>query len=68
LTVYTKFLTPSQHALVLIRDNKKDQMTARFGFGEDINSIVQRFHFPLPFAADVFHVAIEKGLDRMALT
>ncbi len=52
-----------QRTLVMIRDNKKDMMSARFGFGDNISSTIPNFHFPLAFTADVFHIAIEKGLD-----
>ena len=38
-------------------------MRARLGFGADIERIVAKCSFPLPFAPDVFHVALEKGVD-----
>lgn len=38
-------------------------MMARFGFGENIAVILPGFHFSLNFEADVFHLAIAKGLD-----
>lgn len=50
-------------ALVLIRDNKLNIMVARFGFGAGIDAVIPLCRFPLPFAADVFHLSIEKGLD-----
>ncbi|HEX5364988.1 MAG TPA: protein kinase [Gallionella sp.] len=50
-------------ALILIRDNQKDAMVARFGFGTDVQKIIPRFHFPLHFVPDVFHLSIQKGLD-----
>lgn len=49
--------------LIMIRNNKQGRMLARFGFGAGINEIIPHFQFPLPFAADVFHLSIEKGLD-----
>ncbi|OIQ79083.1 serine/threonine-protein kinase PknB [mine drainage metagenome] len=49
--------------LIFVRDAKKNQMTARFGFGHDSDEILARFHFPLAFTPDVFHLAMEKGAD-----
>ncbi|MDX8379791.1 MAG: HDOD domain-containing protein [Gallionella sp.] len=49
--------------LILVRDNNQKAMVARFGFGYGIDAIIPRFHFSLPFVADVFHLSVEKGLD-----
>lgn len=49
--------------LFMIRNNKTGKMAARFGLGPDINEVIPGFHFPLHFAPDVFHLAIEKGAD-----
>ena len=38
-------------------------MAARFGFGETVDEIIPTFRFPLKFMPDVFHLAIDKGLD-----
>lgn len=52
-----------KHTLIFIRDNKQNAMSARFGFGEHVDAILPRLKFPLAFVPDVFHLAIEKGLD-----
>jgi HD-like signal output (HDOD) protein len=49
--------------MIFVRDVRLNTMRARFGFGTDIERIIQKCNFPLPFAADVFHVAIDKGVD-----
>lgn len=49
--------------LFMLRNNKEAVMSARFGFGPDISETIPTFRFPLRFAPDVFHLAIEKGLD-----
>jgi serine/threonine protein kinase len=51
------------HVLVFSRDAKKNMMVARFGFGENIVDLLPHFHFSLNFEADVFHLALAKGLD-----
>ena len=52
-----------RHVLIFSRDVKQGKMVARFGFGEGVSELLPRFHFPLAFEADVFHLALEKGLD-----
>ena len=38
-------------------------MVGRFGLGEGIDTLVERFEFPLEFVPDVFHVALQKNID-----
>ena len=52
-----------RRVLIFSRDNKQGLMVARFGFGNGIADILPHFRFPLAFEADVFHLALEKGLD-----
>lgn len=52
-----------RHVLVMSRDAKNNKMVARFGFGEKIVDILPDFHFSLNHENDVFHLALEKGLD-----
>lgn len=49
--------------LIFIRDTRLAVMRARFGFGADIEHILPKCSFPLAFAPDVFHVALDKGVD-----
>ncbi|MDZ4200900.1 MAG: HDOD domain-containing protein [Gallionella sp.] len=49
--------------LFLIRNNKLSNMEARFGLGADINEVIPEFHFSMRFVPDVFHLAVEKGVD-----
>lgn len=49
--------------IVFIRDTKLGMMRARFGFGANIERIIPNCSFPLAFAPDVFHVALDKGVD-----
>ncbi len=50
-------------AVLLIRDNKRQEMVARYGFGEGFEQLKSRFTFPLASQKDVFHLAIEDGVD-----
>jgi serine/threonine protein kinase len=52
-----------KHTLIFIRDNKQNAMTAKFGFGEHVDSMLPQLKFSLTFVPDVFHLAVEKGLD-----
>ena len=38
-------------------------MLAKIGFGDHVEAILPRLKFTLNFVPDVFHLAIEKGLD-----
>ena len=49
--------------LIFIRDARSNTMRARFGFGADIDRIIPQCCFPLSFAPDAFHVALEKAAD-----
>jgi HD-like signal output (HDOD) protein len=49
--------------MIFLRDARSGEMSARFGFGAEIERIVPQCSFPLAFAPDVFHVALEKGVD-----
>lgn len=52
-----------RHTLIFIRDESRGVMAARFGFGETVDKIIPRFRFPLKFMPDVFHLALDQGLD-----
>jgi serine/threonine protein kinase len=52
-----------KHTLIFIRDNKQNAMLAKFGFGEHVEAILPKIRFSLTFVPDVFHLAIDKGLD-----
>lgn len=51
------------HTLIFVRDGKTNQMVARFGFGQNSDKLLAKFRFPLAFAPDVFHLALEKSAD-----
>ena len=52
-----------KHTLIFIRDNKLELMAARFGFGNAVDAIIPQLRFSLTFAPDVFHLAIDQGVD-----
>ena len=49
--------------LMLVSDFKSNIIRARYGFGEDVDAVMPLFRFSLKTAPDVFHFAIEKGVD-----
>jgi len=49
--------------MIFIRDPRTGSMRARFGFGAGIEKLIPQCVFPLAFEPDVFHVALDKGLD-----
>jgi hypothetical protein len=52
-----------RNIVLAVRDAKTNVITGRFGLGPEIASRVKQLRFPVPYAADVFHVAMEKNLD-----
>ena len=52
-----------RRAIICIRDNKRNVMAARMGLGAGIDDVIPHFRFNLAYEADVFHLAIEKGVD-----
>jgi serine/threonine protein kinase len=51
------------HAIFALRDARRGLMLGRFGLGEGIDALVAGLRFPLSFAPDVFHVALQKNID-----
>ena len=49
--------------MIFIRDARLNTMRARFGFGAEIERLIPLCDFSLAFAPDVFHIALEKGVD-----
>jgi hypothetical protein len=52
-----------QHVLLCIKDARNNSMTAKFGFGPDIDEVIRRFRFPLGGKKDIFDVALSRGAD-----
>jgi len=52
-----------QRVVLCLRDMSGGQMTAKIGFGGDVESYLKNFHFPLAWQADVFHAAVKNGVD-----
>lgn len=52
-----------KHSIIFIRDNKLNMMVARSGFGDYVDALLPRLKFKISYEPDVFHLAIEKGLD-----
>ena len=52
-----------KRAIICIRDNMANSMVARMGLGAGVDELIPRFRFKITFEPDVFHLAIEKGVD-----
>jgi len=52
-----------RNIVLVVRDVHANTMVGRFGLGPEVDARVQRMRFPVPYVADVFHVAMEKNLD-----
>lgn len=52
----------NSRVLFCLRD-KDGFMSAKFGYGPDIDSTISNFSMPLKYEADVFHVAFKNNVD-----
>ncbi|RKZ94873.1 MAG: hypothetical protein DRQ43_06190, partial [Gammaproteobacteria bacterium] len=50
------------HSIVCMVNNNKKVMEARFGHGIN-NAFLEQFQFPLKYQPDVFHLALDKGIE-----
>ncbi len=49
--------------MLCLKDGKTGSIRGRFGYGENINDIVDLFTIPLAYQHDVFHVAFKNNVD-----
>jgi hypothetical protein len=49
--------------VLCLKDNKTASIRARFGYGEDIENVIDHFSVPLTGESDVFHVAFKNNVD-----
>ena len=52
-----------RNIVLAVRDARSNVIAGRFGLGPETGERVKRLRFPVPYCADVFHVAMEKNLD-----
>ena len=51
------------HVLFCIKDGRHNAMSGKFGFGENVQTLIKGFQFPMTAHADVFHVAMKNNAD-----
>ncbi len=49
--------------VLCLKDKQGTSIRARFGYGEDIEDVIERFSIPLKPQSDVFHVAFKNNVD-----
>ncbi len=49
--------------LLGLRDKATNSIKGKFGYGENIDELIQHFQIPLSYENDVFHIAFKKNLD-----
>lgn len=52
-----------RNIVLAVRDGRANVIAGRFGLGPEVDQRVKSLRFPVPYSADVFHVAMEKNLD-----
>jgi len=49
--------------VLCMKDKPSNSIRARFGYGENIDQIINHFKIPLAYQADVFHIAFKNNQD-----
>lgn len=60
-TIYRAF--GGSRVVLCLKDKKSASIKARFGYGEDVENIINHFSIPLLPQADVFHVSFNNNVD-----
>jgi len=54
---------PGSRVVLCLKDRNGQTMSARFGYGDDIEPVIDKFSIPLAYQADVFHIAFKNDQD-----
>jgi GAF domain-containing protein len=49
--------------VLCLKDPQQACIRARFGYGEDVDRVIEHFSIPLTARSDVFHVAFKNNVD-----
>jgi serine/threonine protein kinase len=49
--------------VLCLKDAKKAAICARFGYGDDVDTIIRHLSIPLAYHPDVFHIAFKNNVD-----
>ncbi len=60
-TIYRAFV--GSRVLLCLKDKSGKNMCARFGYGDNIEAVLEKFAIPLAYHADVFHIAFKNNQD-----
>ncbi|MFT5218954.1 MAG: hypothetical protein ACI9LO_001601 [Planctomycetota bacterium] len=60
-TIYRAF--PNGRVILCLKDKNTTSIRARFGYGEGVDDIIDKFVIPVAYRSDVFHVAFKNGVD-----
>lgn len=64
VVVETMYRAMAFNRIVLcLCDRSGGQMSAKIGFGQDVEAFLKGFQFPLAWQADVFHAALRNNVD-----
>ena len=54
---------PGSRVLLGLRDKVSNSILGKFGYGDDVDELIQHFRIPLAYQADVFHIAFKNNVD-----
>ena len=60
-TIYRAF--SGSRVVLCLKDKNNNCISARFGYGENIEQVIDKFSIPMAYQADVFHIAFKNNQD-----
>lgn len=49
--------------VLCLKDKNNNCITARFGYGDNVEQVIDKFSIPMAYQADVFHIAFKNNQD-----
>jgi len=60
-TIYRAF--SGSRVVLCLKDKNTNCISARFGYGENVDQVIDKFSIPMAYQADVFHIAFKNNQD-----
>ncbi len=54
---------PGSRVILGLRDKVSNCIVGKFGYGDQVDSLIEHFRIPLAYKADVFHIAFKNNVD-----
>lgn len=54
---------PGSRVILGLRDKISNCIVGKFGYGDEVDELIEHFRIPLEYRADVFHIAFKNNVD-----